>query len=515
MRDIVEQQKIAAWAALDLAARHRETVLWNAYLKAMRQTERGAHGSPAAFIIPAAQHDPLTMAKLVNKLLGQGIVVQRAESQLTHDGRVYGAGSFVVSMAQPKMGVIRWLLGRTFYPDNTYTRNRDGAPIRPYDMSTDNMAEFMGVRVDPVETPVSANLVAVARVIEPMGSVAPGSSGYVLDGRLNDSFRAVNLLLDRDVAVRRVDDAGRPGARPGDFLVPRAPDAVAAEVAQATGVDFEAFAGDATRGTHEVERLRIGLYDRYFGGNMDEGWTRWLLEQWGFPYTTLRDPRVKQGSLGREFDVIILPDDDLATMLGERRSTSRGMGRRPEDYPPEYRSGLGTEGVEALEAFVAGGGTLVTFGEAGTLPIDRFELPLRNVVADRPSTEFWSPGSTLRAHFDNTNPLAYGMPAAGLVTFLGDNQVYELVPTANNQEIETVVTFVERDLLQSGWLLGEDVIAEKATMVAVRHGEGRVVLIGFRAQHRVQTHGTFKLVFNALLGGGDATVATAAGSGGG
>ena len=29
---------------------------------------------------------------------------------------MYPAGSFVISMAQPKMGLIRYLLGRTFYP---------------------------------------------------------------------------------------------------------------------------------------------------------------------------------------------------------------------------------------------------------------------------------------------------------------------------------------------------------------------------------------------------------------
>ena len=72
---------------------------------------------------------------------------------------------------------------------------------------------------------------------------------------------------------------------------------------------------------------------------------------------------------------------------------------------------------------------------------------------------------------------------------------------------------VERDILQSGWLLGEQVIAKKAAAVSVKHGEGKVVLLGFRAQNRDQTHGTFKMVFNALLngpaGGGSTTTNTA------
>ena len=102
---------------------------------------------------------------------------------------------------------------------------------------------------------------------------------------------------------------------------------------------------------------------------------------------------------------------------------------------------------------------------------------------------------------DNTNPLAYGMPRNALATVLANNQIYQVVPSDRNERVERIVTFVDRDLLQSGWLLGEDVIAKKAAVVSVGHGQGKVVLIGFRAQHRAQTHGTFKLVFNALMSG--------------
>ena len=143
----------------------------------------------------------------------------------------------------------------------------------------------------------------------------------------------------------------------------------------------------------------------------------------------------------------------------------------------------------------------MTFAEAGNFPIEKFELPIRNVVANIPRKEFWSPGSTLRVNFDHTNPLAYGMPSEGLAVFLTNNQAYEILPTPRNERIQRIVTFAERDILQSGWLLGEAAIAGKAAMVSVQLGQGKVVLIGFRAQHRAQTHGTFKLVFNALMSG--------------
>jgi hypothetical protein len=216
------------------------------------------------------------------------------------------------------------------------------------------------------------------------------------------------------------------------------------------------------------------------------------------------DAELKKGKLEARYDVIVLPADSVAAMTGERPAGGGGRGGRgggPANTPPEYRSGFGAEGVEALESFVQNGGTLLTFAQSGDLPIQRFGLPLRNVVAGLEPTQFWSPGSTLRVRYDTDHPLAYGMPRDGFALFMTGSQVYEVTSTERSQDVEVFTNYVDRDILQSGWLLGEAVIAKKAAAVVVRHGEGRVVLIGFRPQHRDQTHGTFKLVFNALLNG--------------
>jgi hypothetical protein len=507
VRDIVDRQKVAFVATLDIAARHRETVLRNAYLKAKRQTERGAEGSPAAYVIPAEQHDPLTMQHMVNKLLGQGIEVQRAAQGFTHEGRVYQSGTFVVTMAQPKRGVIRWLLGRTFYPQNSYTIDPEGNPIRPYDMSADVLAEFMGVRVEPVESPVTAPLTVVAANLEPHGTVTAGANGYSLDGRLNASFKAANLLWNEGVQLRRATRDGA-GLMAGDIVVPASVSAdLASRVAQSTGVDFRALGQDPASVTQPLRRQRVAMYQRYYGGNMDEGWTRWLLEDFEFPYTSLMDAEIRAGDLNQKYDVIILPDDNAGMMTGDATRD------RADDLPPEYRSGFGDEGVAALEAFVRSGGTLVTFAGAAELPIDRFELPVREIVGDLPGREFWAPGSTLHIDVVNDDPLGFGMPDRALATFFRGSHVYEALAGEESANVRRIASYVDRDVLQSGQLWGEDVIAGKAAMVGVRHGEGEVVLIGFRAQHRAQTHGTFKLLFNALVsrapaGGGVAAEAS-------
>ncbi len=494
LRDIVEQQKIAAWAIQDLAARNKETVLWNGYLKAKRQTERGALGTPKAYVIPTVQHDRLTTIKMVNTLLQSDIEIQRAEKPFSVGEMSYQEGSYVISLAQPKMGLIRNLLGRTLYPDNEWTRARDGSPLRPYDTSTHTMSEFMGVRVDAIDGAVSGDFERLTGPVPMAGTVGSGSH-FVLDGRLNQSFKAANLLLDKGVSVRRVDEA-TDDLHLGDFIVSGGSESTLREVAGETGVDFTPLDAEPRDGIHDVKRMRVGMYQRYRGGNMDEGWTRFLLETFSFPYTSLMDEEIKKGGLDAKYDVILLPHDSKEMITGEEEEPRPG--RPPEIYPPEYMTGIGDEGVASLKQFVESGGAVVALGEASNFAIETFELKVRNVLEDIDSEDYFCPGSTLRVAFDNGHPLAYGMPSRGLV-LNWQNPAFEIVPNRNNDRYERIVTYVDRDILQSGWLIGEEHLSKKAAMVAAKQGEGQVVLIGFRTQHRAQTYGTFKLLFNTML----------------
>ena len=493
VRDIVDRQVVATFSPLEIAAKNRETVLRNAFNKASRQTERGKEGETKAFIIPAEQHDPLTMQKMVNKLFLQGITIDQASREFEHEGRVYGEGSYVVSLAQPKRGVIRWLLGKTYYPDNSYTRDRDGNPIRPYDMTTDNISEFMGVRVDPVSTAVVAPLTTVSSEINPVGDVAEGAGGYVLDTQLNDSFEAVNRLFVAGATVSRARTDGS-DFQMGDFLVGSGVDIeVVREIAEETGVNFAPLPAAALDGTgvYPLSQQRIGMFQRYYGGNMDEGWTRLLLEDFEFQYTTIMDEEILRGDLHERWDVIILPSDSREMMVDGSDD--------PEAAPPAYRSGFGQAGITALDEFVHNGGMLVTFSEAGDLALEDLDVPVSNHVEGLWGRDFWAPGATLRINVDNEHPLAFGMPDRALAAFLAGGQVYDTRAGAYSSDVHRLATYPERDILESGWLLGEQTIAERAAVAVINKGEGTILMLGFRTQHRAQTHGTYKLLFNALM----------------
>jgi len=505
LRDIVEQQKIAAWSLLDMAARNKETVLHNAYLKAKRQTERGAEGTPKAYAIPPSQHDPPTAAKLVDQLLVQGIEVHRADQAFMVDGRQYPQGTYVIFLAQPKSGLIQNLLGRTLYPDDAWSREADNTPRRPYDTATDTIAEFMGVQVDPIERRVEGAFKVITTPATPVGAVVGSSTtGYLFDGRLNDSFKAANILLSKGHTVQRTNEALHVQGRwfpPGSFIASADAKTVLSDLARELGLTFYAVMKEVDVAVHAVTQPRIALYQRFYGGNIDEGWTRLLLEQFHFPYTTVKDDEVKQGHLSDRYDVFILPDDPAPLITGEKLEEyyeKRVNGQVPPNDPPEYRSGIGREGVDSLNTFVEEGGTLIAFNDACELALERFGLRVSNVLKDVKPKEFFCPGSTLKADVNTAHPLAFGMPEQALVLFRS-SPAFDIIPSEANEDYELVVTYPERGLLESGWLIGEEKIATKAAMIAAKKGRGRILLIGFRVQHRAQTHGTFKLLFNSLL----------------
>ena len=504
LRDIVEQQKVSAWATLDLAARHRETVLRNGYLKAKRQTEAGAQGTPRAYVIPREQHDPLTAAKLVEKLLGQGIEIHAAREMLQSGDTHYPAGSYVICLAQPKRGVINTLLGRTSYPDTPWTRTRDNDPLRPYDSATDTMAEFMGVRVDGVKARPEGDLELVTAPLFPALQIsAQAPHGYAMDCRLNDSYKAVNQILDLGGDVYRSPDAVETpdgSLPPGAFVVPATQEELLRKIAGDLHLGVATLTGEV-RDLHPLAHLRVGLYQGYFGGNIDEGWTRLVLEQFGFPYETVMDADIKRGELRERLDVLILPSASTEMMTGELEAwwKEHRPGRGFPLFPPQYQTGFGDEGVEAIKGFVRQGGTLVALDQACDFAIEKLDLKVSNSVKTMDGQRFFCPGSTLCARFDNRHPVAYGMPEEALILFW-NSPAFSIVPSPYNDRIALVASYPEGDLLQSGWLIGEEMLRRKAALIVAEHGEGKVVLVGFRAQHRAQTHGSFKVLFNCLMG---------------
>jgi len=250
------------------------------------------------------------------------------------------------------------------------------------------------------------------------------------------------------------------------------------------------------RGQKLARKPRVATY-KPWQGLMDEGWTRWVLETYGVQVKTLSAQDIQKGVSG--IDALILadqPKDVIAT--GKPRASEARM-RYEEEMPPEYRGGLERAGAESLRKFVDEGGTLIAFGSACEYVIDEFNIPVRNALAGVRADDYTNPGSLVRLKLRRDHPVTAGMPEE-TAAFTDEAIAFETTAPATDMQRWVLATYPEdeRDVLLSGWIQGADRLTRKAAAVALTYGKGKLVLFGFRPQHRGQTHATFPLVFNAL-----------------
>jgi len=509
LRDIVEQQKIQALATLEIAAKYREAMLRNLHIKAKRSRMRGRSEAPFAYIFHPFQHDPLTMLKLLKALMNLGIKIHKAEKEFNFEGVNYPSGTYIIFLNQITRPLLLKTLRQTFYHESPWTKNQEGEPIPPTDLASYNITELMGVKVVIAAKPFEGNFKKIEAITFPIGLLESESKhGYILDGRLNDSFKAINRIFKMGFNVYRTDEEIKIGEiilPSGSYYIAQQKEITNAikEAAKEFHLTFYPLGSTPEFKKHEVKPLRIAVYQRFWGGNMDEGWTRWLLEQYGFNYTTVKDKEIMEG-LKDHYDALILPSDATAMITGEKleeyfEKILKARFSPVPKYPPEYHSGIKKEGVEKLKEFVEGGGTLITLNEASNFALEELKLPITNVLKDLKSTDFFCPGSTLNVEIDRSSPLAYGIPEDCFILFLRGSMAFEVKPGENNEYYKVVINFPDENILQSGWLIGEKYLSRRAALLDAKYGNGRIVLFGFPPQFRAETHATFKFLFNTLI----------------
>jgi len=332
----------------------------------------------------------------------------------------------------------------------------------------------MGVEVHAVTSPLTKQFRDSLRSVKEItGLTAP------FNHSANASFRAINEILAAKGTVSfNGDDIVTSGIDKTKL------DTILAENRLRAGAPKDG-AKDAGK---PIKPLRIGLY-RPYAASIDEGWTRWIFEQYKFPFTTLENADISGGHLRQHYDVIVLPD------MGEQQILN---GRRAGTVPPRYAGGIGEDGVQELRDFVTAGGTLITFNNASMFAINQFKLPVENVLTGLNANQFLCSGCLLTVHIeDDKNPLTAGMVSDPIVMF-------ERGPAFNTKtdfKGKVLARYPrERSPLASGYLAGADRLEGRAAAIQADLGAGRVILIGFKPQWRGQAQGTYKFFFNALYG---------------
>ena len=479
IRDIVDNQLITFESVLYSAALRRHDLLRNFYRIGERIIERGRG---RAFVVPRAQHDLAAATRLLRTLEFGDVEILRALEDAMAGDRMVREGDFVVRLAQPYGAFANTLLSHQEYPDlRTYP---GGPPSMPYDATAHTLPLLMGVEAFPVTGELDLASEVVEQVPHLSGGVAAVDE-LMLSPNLGPSWVAVNRLLAAGVAVhRRLSD--------GAFLLRADPQAVTVlrELAEEWGV--ESTPSDTLAVGHPPLRLpRVAIYAGHVP-IMDEGWTRWLLERYEMPYQTVGNAEVADGLVGK-YDVVILADA-APEVLDKGHSPDYGDGE--SIVPPEYRGGLGEAGAAALVDFARSGGTIMAFNRAASYAASRLGLPVENAVEGLAKQRFFGPGTLVNVEADLSHPLCVGMREREAAWFQS-GPVFR-VRRQFAAEVREALRFPGRNVLASGWLLGEGHLANRAAVLDVPFGAGRVILFGIRPQYRGQSNATFKMVFNGL-----------------
>ena len=528
LRDAVDYMVTASMSVLDYAAKYREDLLYNRYQSGRDVIRKYQRRPPYAYLVPREQRDPVAAVELLRRLAFNGLRVDRLTRAVDIEGIEHPAGTWVVRMDQEFAELARQVLDTQEYPD--LREFPDGPPEQPYDAAGWTLPFQMDVRVIAATTPLSeetrtalepvagepvdwraepagdgaevdaspfdvvpgagfdTNPVA-AGIVPPPGTTSGSGSALALDPAQNNAFAALNRALDAGAAVRYEARGGAGGRYVVSGVDGGARDRWVSDLA----LRAERVGG----GDGPAVRRRIGLF-RPWRASMDEGWTRWLLERYGFDFAGLRNAEIRAGGLRERYDVIVLPSESRDAIAD---------GFAPGSVPPRYAGGLGEPGARALDAFVREGGTLVCLNRSSDYAIEALHLPVRDVTADLGRAELFVSGSVLEVIVDATHPVMAGMPERAKV-FADRSPVFT---TGDGFEGGALAVYAaEGSPLLSGYLLGEEHLRDRAAALDVRHGDGHVILLGFRPQWRGQPFGTFRVLFNAVLYG-DRLAATVSG----
>ena len=506
LSDAVDYMRVGSLAVLDYAAKYKEDLLYNRYQSGRDVIRKYETSAPYAYFIPQDQPDPVAPVELLRRLAFNGLRIYQLNQDVTHEGLTQDAGTWVLPLDQEFGELARQVLSVQEYPD--LREYPDGPPEQPYDAAGWTLSYQMDVNVIEVTQPLTPEILSamqeletealaweeeiddaspfdavsgvgfdshpVARAVEPIPGRLTGSGpGLRLNPVQNNSFRALNRAWDMGAMVRYGN---------GEYIVTGL---------GGTAVDglIEDYALQATRGPTDgadLSRPALGIY-RPWNPSMDEGWTRWLLEEHGFSFSNLRTADVHAEDLRDRYDVIVLPSEGSGSLMN-----GFGVG----SVPPRYEGGLGQQGVRALDEFVRAGGTLVCMNASSDLCIDELYLPVSNVTRGLARSEFFSSGSIFEVRVDAEHPVMAGMPRLGKI-FFDRSPVFS---TEEGFEGSVIAAYAqEGSPLLSGYLLGEEHLQGQAAAVDVHHGDGHVILLGFRPQWRGQPRGTFRVLFNASL----------------
>ncbi len=307
--DAVAYMETASLSVIEYASKYKDSLLLNRYRAGRDQIARGKTEAPYAYVIPQDQRDPVAAVEMLRRLAFGGVRVSQLTAEATIEGKAYPAGTWVIPTDQEFAAIAREVLDIQQYPD--LRQYPGGPPERPYDAAGWTLPLQMGVQIARIATAVPDDVrarlkevgthpalpkvtpyvsksqedaalfdsvpgagfdtsAAAAAIVPPAGRISGTGTALALDPAQNNTFRALNRAWKSGATVQfSPGTSGEPR-----YIINGLPEAAQVEMVKSLALVAER----TTASGAAMKKPRIGLYDPW-SGNMDAGWTRWVLEQ--------------------------------------------------------------------------------------------------------------------------------------------------------------------------------------------------------------------------------------------
>ncbi|HEX2684850.1 MAG TPA: peptidase, partial [Ferruginibacter sp.] len=457
---------------------------------------------PRGYIIPADQPDLATAVEFLNALIRTGIVVQKASADFTVAGKKYPANSYIVKTNQAFRPHILDMFEPQDHPNDFLYPG--GPPVAPYDAAGWTLAYQMGVKFDRIKDgfdgPFEKN--PLGQLIKLRGAITrKNANGYVLDARANQSYKAVNQLLNAGVDVYRITKvAAGASYNSGSFYFKATANAKAVidRIINESPVEFIPL-DQSPASTLKIKKARIALWDTY-GGSMSSGWVRLILEKYNYAFDVIYPKDIDSSNLELKYDVIVFVGGAIPALNGNTQNTGRGAGNT-DSIPDEFKRMTGRitaeKSIPKLRSFLEQGGNIVTIGSSTQLAY-HLKLPVTNAMTEiingeekvLPKDKFYTPGSILQMHVDEEQTATAGLN--GLTDIYFDNSpVFKLAPDAVSSGIIKPLAWFGNDdqILRSGWSWGETYLKNGVTAFEAKTGKGKLFAFTPEITFRGQSQG--------------------------
>ncbi len=512
LEDLITYELESVYSLVKTASLHREDILDYRNEMARREINKGLTEPPFYYVLPQEQHDKSELIAMIKLLERHGVQLYRMDQDAVMEGLHISQGDFIIPLAQPFRAFIKEVMESQDFPVRRYTPG--GEMIRPYDITSWSLPLHRGIKSHEIKTMYDPEEIAYSKIATDDLHIhrgLPGEAVYLLfPSSHNHSYKAAFMTLEAGYDVERTTENMLwydQSVDKGSFLIQvnRSNRSFLETLLDTLYMAPEYLNERPDVATRRLDLPRIALCETNFH-DMDAGWTRWLFDTYGIPYTVLNPHDFKQADLTGNFDVIIFPDASKdQIMLGHH--TRAGEVFVPF-YNPEYIKGMGNEGWQNVLNFMSQGGNIISWARSTELFFglmspgedeNDFRFPVQNISSRLTNEGFYSPGSFLKINLRQDHPVTLGMENQ-IGVFHRNSPVFSTSIPNFGMDRRVVGKFPEdKDLLLSGYSENEDLLERQPAIVWLKRGEGQAVLFSFAPNFRGSTPVSNKLIFNSLL----------------